>query len=215
MKRHFNCKYNIEEEQHIIECYNTYKTLNGTARELKCNPDTIRKILRRNGIKWKGVGIAQIGLYKNTEEKFWKRLDKKSNGCWEWTKAHNKDGYGQTCYKGKMVWTHRMAWIYSKGEIPEGMHVLHKCDNPACCNPDHLFLGTHKDNMNDRDKKNRCNNKGLKGELNPQSRYTEKDILQMREMYKKGMKQKEIALIFNTTQPIISNIINRKYWKHI
>lgn len=69
--------------------------------------------------------------------------------CIEWAKSRNNDGYGQERYNGKTMRAHRAAWIKTNGFIPDGLYVLHKCDNRACVNIDHLYLGTQKDNMRD------------------------------------------------------------------
>lgn len=83
----------------------------------------------------------------------------KDNGCWDWTKTKDSKGYGHVHKSSKDAGrrtfkSHRIAWVQWNGEIPNNMLVLHKCDNPACCNPDHLFLGTYQDNYDD------CRNKG-------------------------------------------------------
>lgn len=83
--------------------------------------------------------------------------------CWEWSKACFPSGYGKTKINGKSFYAHRMAWIIEYGEIKNNYHVLHRCDNPSCCNPRHLFLGTHSDNMKDRDQKIR---KKMGGDIN-------------------------------------------------
>ncbi len=79
------------------------------------------------------------------------------SGCWEWQGFRHKPPrhYGDTSYRGKKMASHRMAYIVSKGPIPKGMLVMHTCDNPPCCNPDHLKLGTHLENMADCRAKNR------------------------------------------------------------
>lgn len=80
------------------------------------------------------------------EHKF---IPEPNTGCWLWTASLCRDGYGNF-YDGKrVIGAHRFSWQTYKGEIPEGLHILHKCDTPACVNPDHLSLGTHRDNMND------------------------------------------------------------------
>jgi hypothetical protein len=76
-------------------------------------------------------------------------------GCMEWLGTRAFYGYGKTMFRGKTTTAHRKVWTLTYGEIPEGMCVLHKCDNPPCCNPDHLFLGTHADNARDREAKGR------------------------------------------------------------
>jgi hypothetical protein len=87
---------------------------------------------------------------------------KVDSGCWEWLRAVRTDGYGTVKDRRDItVGAHRVSWQEHKGEIPEGLHVLHKCDNKLCVNPDHLFLGTHKDNMKDMIGKGRSNTKHL------------------------------------------------------
>lgn len=72
-----------------------------------------------------------------------------NSGCWEWMRNNDKDGYGKVRHLGKTQRVHRVAWMLWKGKIPKGMCVLHSCDNPPCCNPDHLFIGTMLDNRLD------------------------------------------------------------------
>lgn len=83
------------------------------------------------------------------------QLEIKSSGCWEWKGHRNQAGYGEFCVNGERhTRAHRFMWEAIHGSIGS-LHVLHKCDNPPCCNPDHLFLGTQQDNMKDRDLKGR------------------------------------------------------------
>jgi HNH endonuclease len=151
--------------------------------------------------------------FSNTEEKFWNSLDKEaSNGCWKWTKVMMKSGYGTTHYQGRRVYTHRLAWELINGAIPIGMCVCHKCDNPPCCNPDHLFLGTHEENQKDKIDKGRQ----PKGEDTAQAILTEKDIIAIRDEYRtKGTLQRELARKYGVHIMTISDIIRRRSWRHI
>jgi hypothetical protein len=87
---------------------------------------------------------------------FWGRVNIKSQDeCWNWTGGLDGNGYGRLDFKGKRYGSHRLSYILSIGDIPGGMFVCHKCDNPLCCNPSHLFIGTLQDNNADRVKKGR------------------------------------------------------------
>lgn len=103
---------------------------------------------------------------------FWCRVDSSQGAteCWPWTGAKTSLGYGRLSFGGQRYIAHRLAYQLSAGPIPEGMHVCHSCDNPPCCNPAHLWLGTRTDNMRDMLAKGRgChgpNRPGLKGEAN-------------------------------------------------
>lgn len=88
------------------------------------------------------------------EEKFWPKVNK-SDGCWNWNGFIYRNGYGQASHRNKKILAHRASWMVNNGPIPKGMFVLHHCDNPSCVNPDHLFLGTHQDNMRDQKAKGR------------------------------------------------------------
>lgn len=86
--------------------------------------------------------------FERMVERFWERVQK-DDGCWEWTGATSAAGYGVFGKNTKLWFAHRFSYELSNGPIPDGMFVCHQCDNPRCVRPDHLFLGSHKDNMKD------------------------------------------------------------------
>ena len=86
--------------------------------------------------------------------RFWSKVEK-SEGCWTWTASRDPIGYGTFGFDGKVRKAHRVAYVLAFGEIPEGHHILHSCDNPPCVNPAHLRSGTRKDNMQDALKRGR------------------------------------------------------------
>jgi len=92
---------------------------------------------------------------KEFKEKMLNKIKISEKGCWEWQRALHKQGYGSLNYKYKPVLAHRIFWELTNGKIPFGLKVCHHCDNPKCINPDHLFLGTQKDNMQDAFQKGR------------------------------------------------------------
>ena len=88
-------------------------------------------------------------------ELFERRIQQDTNGCWLWTGYRNRGGYGELKHRGKRVLAHRLSWRLAHGNLPASLHVLHRCDNPACVRPEHLFLGTNQDNVADRIAKGR------------------------------------------------------------
>lgn len=145
--------------------------------------------------------------------RFWDKVDK-SGDCWLWTAGCFSNGYGQFRFKGKMWGAHRASWVLHNGPIPEGLHVCHKCDVKNCVNTEHLFLGTRADNMRDMVEKGRI--KVARGEAHCRSKLTEKDVLEIRDLYATGnVFQKELGVRFGISRQMISFIVRRVSWTHV
>lgn len=149
--------------------------------------------------------------------KFLERLQKYNlpglpDECWEWQGSKAFYGYGSILYEGGLYRTHRVAWEVYHSPIPDKMCVLHKCDNPKCVNPSHLFIGTQSDNMKDRDKKGRGNQVG--GTKHYKSKFTLKQIKQIRELYATGRyDQYALADMYECHQPTICRIVRKETYK--
>lgn len=144
------------------------------------------------------------------EEGYNKFVIRKSQGCWDWKGCCPKNpGYGQFRSMGKIVKAHRASWIIHKGEIPEGLFVCHHCDNKRCSNPDHLFLGTCKDNNLDIIKKNRTNYFGKSRDKNHRTKIFVRDFEKIISLYLSGISQHKISKEFQVSQTTISNVINK------
>lgn len=150
------------------------------------------------------------------EDGFWAKTDR-TTGCWRWKGSHDRLGYGLS-YRPKSAGSprferaHRKAWRLTHGPIPEGMHVLHSCDVRDCINPDHLWIGTHQDNMKDRNDKG----KNCYGESNGNSRLTKNKVTMIRKAYALGgVTQTQLAKQFNVTGMVISKIVRGIMWRHI
>ena len=150
---------------------------------------------------------------EDLEVKFWRKVEK-NPGCWRWKASKFRRGYGQISHAGKNLKGHRVSFELHFGPIPDGMLVCHKCDNPECTNPKHLFLGTWKDNVQDMQRKGRRTL--LIGRKNPMTKLTDEQIAEVRRSYIPGkVSQRVIAERFNITQGYVSEIMTgRKRGAH-
>lgn len=136
------------------------------------------------------------------------------SGCWLWCGAAQSKGYGLFHDDDKRLRSaHRGVWEAWKGPIPVGAHVLHSCDNPACVNPAHLFLGSNTDNMRDKVSKGRQSQ--AKGSLNGQAKLIERDVAIIRMLLDLGVKAHRMATLYNVSEQTISNIKANRRWKHV
>ena len=132
------------------------------------------------------------------------------NGCLNWTRGKDNNGYGQLSLGeingGGVTMAHRLSWeIYNQRKIPDGLFVLHSCDNPSCVNPVHLSIGTHADNMREKGERGRVKNRT----------FTESDVIKIRQIAASGISQREIARQLGVGETTVSYIVRRMTWRHI
>lgn len=165
------------------------------------------------------AGKVKVNQYSPVLYRFWKYTNKLGpihpiqGRCWVWTKCTDGDGYGQFQVLGENK-AHRVAYKLFVGEIPQGLKVLHGCDNPSCVNPKHLFVGTHEDNMLDMTDKCRA----AKGEDNGNSKLTEGKVKEIRSRYKPKHPvdgRAALAREFGVHDTAIYQVVFRKIWKHV
>ena len=137
-----------------------------------------------------------------------------NSGCWLWMNSLNESGYGHIALPtGIQKKAHRISWMLHYGQDPGELFVCHKCDNPCCVNPDHLFLGTQADNLKDCQKKNRFSRTHqAKGERQGNSKLTDEMVLAIRAS---PLSLRQAAAQWGTTFTNISDIRKRRSWRHV
>jgi hypothetical protein len=177
----------------------------------------------------------EIKLTERNIRNFWKKVNKDGptmphmeSPCWLWTAGRLRKGYGQFQVADKGRKAHRIAWLITNGQIPDGLCACHRCDVPACVNPSHLFLGTHADNAADRDAKGRNNQpKGAthfarlnpermaRGDKNGNSKLTDSIVATILTSHASGVTQRLLAAQCGVSRSLLSAIIKRKIWRHV
>lgn len=146
------------------------------------------------------------------EKDFWDRVSQLGPfSCWNWLGYKRVTGHGQVKVYGKNEDTHRYAYRLTKGEIPEGLVVRHKCDNPSCCNPNHLEVGTHQDNVADRVLRNRS----AVGVSNGNSKLNPDKIRDIRTRLLDGQTKTQVAKIYMVDPSCIKSIETGRNWSHV
>ena len=147
-------------------------------------------------------------------ERFWRGVDVSApNECWEW-KFGLRSGYGRIVINRVGVSTHRLSWELHHGRsIPDGLHILHHCDNKRCVNPDHLYAGTKADNGRDASERGRM--KAFIGSSNPATSLTERTVRKIRMELFRGLSIKRTAAMFGVGATTVAHIRARRTWRHI
>ena len=146
------------------------------------------------------------------------RLDESTDPqrCWQWLGA-KRNGYGKLIVQSNRqrshLAAHRLAWELFNGPVPPGFDVLHTCDNPACCNPAHLFVGDHSANMRDRETKGRHN--APFGSRHGRAKLTEDDVREIRRLVANGTPQNALAARYGVTPQSVYALVHRKTWRHV
>lgn len=157
----------------------------------------------KNSIAMKAMRLRQSGSLR---ERFFSRFVKLENGCWQWRAHTDKNGYGVLPGDRQNTRAHRLSYEIHNGQIPDGLIVCHHCDNPGCVNPDHLFVGTTKDNAQDALKKRRH----YVGEKNGRSKLTEENV---KEILHSNLNGQQLADKFDVTRHTVNNVRRGKTWQ--
>ncbi len=192
--------------------------------KLRKSADTIHNAIMNNAETTLVKTVPQVNPTPKQLRNFWKKIDK--NGpipdqsnypdlktpCWLWNGSKSDKGYGCFGIMRKTTMIHRISWLIHFGPTPENLHVLHKCDNRSCTNPDHLFLGTNRINVLDKIEKGRDN--PPVGIRNCKAKLTEADVIEIRRLAN-AFTRRKLAEMFNVTDANICDIILRHTWRHI
>jgi hypothetical protein len=174
--------------------------------------------------------VSDVAFDDRLRKRFWSKVDR-SGVCWVWTASRSTYGYGLLWIRGNVrMGAHRASWSLAHGPIPVGMEVCHRCDNPRCVNPAHLFLGTHAENMADMARKGRAPGGRAYGKRN--ARHTRPEttprgernglaklgaaaVLEIRQRHAAGETQRSLARAFEVTRQNIGYIVRRETWGHV
>jgi hypothetical protein len=168
-------------------------------------PERLQTVIQASAAK------QRARLIQTYEERFWARVRRGlKDECWLWVGPRTSQGYGTVKYLGQTRKAHREAYRLARGEIPDGMHVLHDCDNPPCCNPNHFTLGTNFDNVTDKVRKGRQQDN--RGDKNGRAKLTIENVLFIRSSSESGA---SLARRFGVTGVLVNRIRRRKAWRHV
>lgn len=183
-----------------------------------CSVEGCQKLAPARGLcKMHTSRLKRLGRLDlpSREERFWARVDRSGGpeACWPWLRYKQKSGHGRVWHEDRLFVASRVAWKLTHGSLAEELDVCHTCDNGECCNPDHLFLGTHTDNMQDKEAKGRGNH--ARGAAIGLSKLSEDSVRAIRAMRATGMRLTDIAAKFDVTPASIAKVALRRTWAHI
>lgn len=152
---------------------------------------------------------------------FWEGVDRSAD-CWQWKRGDNgANGYGKVYIRWDAeadrsiyAYAHRVAWELTFGPIPDGLQVLHQCDNPPCVRPAHLFLGTRPDNMADAGRKGHLA-RDVRGTRNPGHRLEPSDVVAIREAHRRGASMTDLGRAYGVSRHTVSLAVRRRTWKDV
>lgn len=169
--------------------------------------------MHRARLERHGSTDGGIGTHGTLAERYQRFVVRADTGCWSWSGTTNERGYAKV---GRQF-AHRLSWEVHRGPIPDGLWVLHCCDNPPCTNPDHLFLGTHADNMADATAKGRLLGRANRprGEQVKNSKLTAAKVRELRVLADTGCSIQAMAARFGVSDDCVRLVIKRKRWAHV
>lgn len=161
--------------------------------------------------------IEEFGEQEGADHVFlFSRVTGDPEGCWNFTGHRDKNGYGKLRWKGKGMLAHRVSYMIVNGYLPDDLLVCHKCDNPSCINPQHLFLGTNYDNTMDAVRKGRKFIPDSRGENHGGGKLKEADVREIRRLCaSRALPQSHIAKQYGINQSVVCAIHRRKIWKSL
>lgn len=184
----------------------------------RCECGTVRDVLgtRLRSGRSRSCGCERYEP-RDEAERFWEKVNKTSpGGCWLWTSGVNDGGYGTFRVggrRGSQLLAHRYAWMKLVGPIADDLCVLHRCDMPRCCNPEHLFLGDRETNNRDRDQKGRA--VSVRGARHPNAKLDEDGVREIRRLHRSGMTQTKLARQFGVSNACVRQLLVRFTWSHV